>query len=97
MKLFTHKTFDILQMVDNKEDYQIIEQLYYFYISVSFNYWTADGFNGDIPFNTLNSAQEKLKELEQLEEIEQPLREGTVILALIFLAVVGVGIYKHLA
>lgn len=93
MKL-SRKTFEIQQLVENREDYRILEILYIIGISWSYNHWSLDGFNGDIPYNYLSSAEEKIQELEQLEEIEQPLRDGSIMLFLIFLAVVLFGIYK---
>lgn len=93
MKL-SRKTFEIQQLVENKEDYRILEILYILGISWSYNHWSLDGFNGDIPYNYLNSAEEKLSELEQIEEAEGKFRNGSIMLFLIFLAVVLFGVYK---
>ena len=93
MKL-SRKTFEIQQLVENREDYKILEILYILGISRSYNHWSLDGFNGDIPYNYLSSAEEKIQELEQLEEVEQPLRDGSIMLLLIFLVVVLFGVYK---
>ena len=93
MKL-SRKTFEVQQLVENKEDYRILEILYILGISWSYNHWALDGFNGDIPYNYLSSAEEKLSELEQLEEVEGRYRDGSIIFFLIVLAVVLFGIYK---
>ena len=93
MKL-SRKTFEVQQLVENKEDYRILEILYILSISWSYNYWSLDGFNGDIPYNYLSSAEEKLSELEQLEEVEGRYRDGSIIFFLIVLAVVLFGMYK---
>ena len=93
MKL-SRKTFEIQQLVENREDYRILEILYILSISWSYNYWSLDGFNGDIPYNYLSSAENKLEELEQLEEVEYKYRDGSIMLFLIFLAVVLFGVCK---
>lgn len=93
MKL-SRKTFEIQQLVENKEDYRVLEILYVLGISFSYCWYSLDGLNGDIPYNYLSSAEEKIQELEQLEEIEGRLRDGSIMLFLIFLAVVLFGIYK---
>lgn len=93
MKL-SKKIFEIQQLVENREDYRILEILYILGISWSYNHWSLDGFNGDIPYNYLSSAEEKLSELEQIEEAEGKFRNGSIMLALIFLAVGLFGIYK---
>ena len=93
MKL-SRKTFEVQQLVENREDYRILEILYILSISWSYNYWSLDGFNGDIPYNYLSSAEEKLSELEQLEEVEGRYRDGSIIFFLIVLAVVLFGMYK---
>jgi hypothetical protein len=82
MKL-SRKEFKIVQLVENREDYCLYEFLYIFGISFSYNWYGLDGYNGMIPYTRLISAKEKLKELEQLEEVEQPLRDGTISLILI--------------
>ena len=93
MKL-SRKTFEVQQLVENKEDYRILEILYILGISWSYNHWALDGFNGDIPYNYLSNAEEKLSELEQIEEAEGKFRNGSIMLFLIFLAVVLFGVYK---
>lgn len=93
MKL-SRKTFEVQQLVENKEDYRILEILYILGISWSYNHWALDGFNGDIPYNYLSNAEDKISELEQLEEVEGRLRDGSIMLFLIFLAVVFFVVYK---
>ena len=93
MKL-SRKEFKILQLVDTKDDFTVEETLYILGISWSYNWWGIQGMNSEIPFSRLNSAEEKLSELEQLEEVEQPLRDGSIMLFLIFLADVIFGVYK---
>jgi len=93
MKL-SRKEFKILQLIDNKDDFTVEETLYILGISWSYNWWGIQGINSEIPFSRLNSAKEKLKELEQLEEAEQPLRDGSIMLFLIFTVVILFGIYK---
>ena len=93
MKL-SRKEFKILQLVDNKQDYIVQEFLYVFGVSFSYTFYGNDGMAGIVPFHYLSSAEEKIQELEQLEEIEQPLRDGSIMLFLIFLVVVLFIIYK---
>ena len=93
MKL-SRKEFKILQLVDTKDDFTVKETLYILGISWSYNWWGIQGMNSEIPFSRLNSAEEKLSELEQLEEVEGKFRNGSIMLFLIFLAVVLFGVYK---
>ena len=93
MKL-SRKEFKILQLVDNKDDFTVEETLFILGISWCYGFYGVDGLGGIIPFSRLNSAEEKLSELEQLEEVEGRLRDGSIMLFLIFLAVVLFGIYK---
>jgi len=93
MKL-SRKEFKILQLVDNREEYIIQEFLYIFGISISYSFYALDGMTGDIPFSYLSSAEDKLEELEQLEEVEGRLRDGSIMLFLIFAVVILFGIYK---
>ena len=93
MKL-SRKEFKVVQLVENRDDYCVYEFLYILGISFSYCWYAVDGMNGDIAFKYLNSAEEKLSELEQLEEIEGRLRDGSIMLFLIFLAVVLFGVYK---
>ncbi len=93
MKL-SRKEFKILQLVDNKDDFTVEETLYILGISWSYNWWGIQGMNSEIPFSRLNSAEEKLNELEQLEEVEGRYRDGSIIFFLIVLAVVLFGMYK---
>ena len=93
MKL-SRKEFKILQLVDTKDDFTVEETLYILGISWSYNWWGIQGMNSEIPFSRLNSAEEKLSELEQLEEVEGRYRDGSIIFFLIVLAVVLFGMYK---
>jgi hypothetical protein len=93
MKL-SRKEFKIVQLVDNQEDYCIYEYLYVLGISFSYCWHSLDGLNGDIAFSYISNAEDKLKELEQLEEVEQPLRDGSIMLFLIFAVVILFGFYK---
>ena len=93
MKL-SRKKFEIQQLVENREDFAVFEFLYILGINISYTYYSLDGNCGDIPYNYLSSAEEKLKELEQLEEVEGRYRDGSIMFFLIVLAVVLFGIYK---
>lgn len=90
----SRKEFKILQLVDTKDDFTVEETLYIFGISFSYTFYGNDGMAGIVPFSRLNSAEEKLSELEQIEEAEGKFRNGSIMLFLIFLAVVLFGIYK---
>ena len=93
MKL-SRKEFKILQLVDNRDDYSIEETLYILGVSWCYGFYGVDGLGGIIPFSRFISAEDKLNELEQLEEVEYKYRDGSIMLFLIFLAVVLFGIYK---
>ena len=93
MKL-SRKEFKILQLVDNRDDYSIEETLYILGVSWCYGFYGVDGLGGIIPFSRFSSAEDKLNELEQLEEVEYKYRDGSIMLFLIFLAVVLFGIYK---
>ena len=62
----------------------------------SVTFYGAEGNFSEVPFDTLELAEEKVKELEQLEEVEQPFRDGTVSLFLIVVPVCVFLIYKSL-
>ena len=93
MKL-SRKEFKIVQLVENREDYCIYEYLYVLGISFSYCWYSLDGLNGDIAYNYLSSAEDKLNELEQLEEVEGRYRDGSIMFFLIVLTVVLFGVYK---
>lgn len=60
----------------------------------SITFYGAEGNCSEIPFETLETAEEKVKELEQLEEVEGPFREGSIGLFLIVSIVICFLIYK---
>ena len=93
MKL-SKKEFKILQLIENEQDYIVQEFLYIFGISFSYAFYGNDGMTGIVPFHYLSTAEDKLRELEQLEEVESRYRDGSVMLFLIFAVVVLFGIYK---
>ena len=90
----SRKEFNIVQLVEDKDDYIVTESLYIFGISFSYTFYGNDGMAGIVPFHYLSSAEEKLEELEQIEEAEGKFRNGSIMLFLIFLAVVLFGVYK---
>lgn len=90
----SRKEFKILQLIDNEQDYIVQEFLYILGISWCYSFYGVDGLSGIIPFHYLSSAEDKLKELEQLEEVEGRLRDGSIMLFLIFTVVILFGIYK---
>ena len=90
----SRKEFKILQLVDNKDDFTVEETLFILGISWCYGFYGVDGLGGIIPFSRLNSAEEKLSELEQLEEVEGRYRDGSIIFFLIVLAVVLFGMYR---
>jgi hypothetical protein len=93
MKL-SRKEFKILQLVDNRDDYSIEETLYILGVSWCYGFYGVDGLGGIIPFSRFSSAEDKLSELEQLEEVEGKLRDGSIMLFLIFTIVILFGMYK---
>ena len=93
--MITSKRFRILRMFDNKEDYQILEELLLFNcFSLVGCFHTADGMNGDIPFNSLLNAQEKIDELEEKESFDKPIRNSSIILIIYFLVMLTLFICK---
>ena len=93
MKL-SRKEFKIVQLVDNREEFVINEFLYILGVNFSYCWHSIDGLNGDIPFTYLSNVESKKEELEQLEGVEQSLRDGSIMLFLIFAVVILFGIYK---
>lgn len=93
MKL-SKKTFKIQQLVENRDDYRIVEKFYILGIRYQFNWWSLDGFNGDILYNHLFLVEDKIKELEQLEEVEVRYRDGSIMLLLIFLSIIIFMLYN---
>ena len=86
--MITSKRFRILRMFDNKEDYQILEELLLFnYFSLVGCYYTADGMNGDIPFNSLIDVEEKIVELEEKEKFDKPMRNSSILFIIYFIIV----------
>lgn len=84
--MITSKRFKVLRMVDNREDYQIFEELLIFNcFSLVGCFHTVDGMNGDIPFNNMLDVEEKLKELEDAELLDKPIRNSTIILVVYLL------------
>lgn len=90
----SRKEFNIVQLVEDKDDYIVTESLYILGVYLVYGFYGVDGLDGEIPFSRLNSAEEKLSELEQIEEAEGKFRNGSIMLFLIFLAVVIFGVYK---
>lgn len=83
--MITNKRFKVLRTVDNREDYQIFEELLIFNcFSLVGCFHTADGMNGDIPFNSLLDVQDKIDELEEKESFDKPIRNSSILLIIYF-------------
>ncbi len=90
MKL-SRKDFKIVQLVENRDDYKVVEILWIFgIIPLTECYWCLDGMNGDIPYHRLNSAKEKIKELEKQEKTDSVKRDGGIIFFISVLIAVAV-------
>lgn len=79
MKL-SRKEFNIVQLVDNRQDFIINEILYIFGFSFSYCWYSLDGMNGDIPFSKKSSAKQRVEELEKQEKFDCVKRDGAIIL-----------------
>ena len=87
----SRKIFEVRQLVENRNDYMVLEVLYVFGISAHYCWYGRDGLNGDIPFSVLSSAVSVREELSRKEEIDAPLRDDKIIadiLAIIFLTLI---------
>jgi len=66
MKLFK-KEFKITQLLNNRNEFTVVEIFYVLGISIYFTEYGVDGKSADIPFKLLSSAKNLKKELETQE------------------------------
>lgn len=83
MKIFK-KEFKITQLLNNRNEFTVIEIFYIFGISIYCREYGVDGKSADVPFKLLSSAKNLKKDLETQEIFDGYKREN-IVLWIIFL------------